>query len=154
MNRDLSALLEQRILVFYTGITRSASSILAQQSEASASEGAQRDALKRMVELAYILRDELSCGNVDSFGAILDENWHLKKSLAAGISSSAIDDWYKAGIKAGAIGGKLLGAGSGGFLMFYAPAERHDEISNALGLRRVRLGFEPLGSRILFYNPL
>lgn len=154
MRRDLRDLLEQRIIVFYTGITRSASAILASQSAETGSSSAKQSALKRMVELTYMLRTELSQGNVDSFGQILDENWTLKKSLTAGISNTDIDDWYGRAIAAGATGGKLLGAGHGGFMMFYAPRERHEDIANAVGLRQVRFGFEPLGSRILFYNPL
>ena len=153
MRRDLKELLEQRILVFFTGITRSASAILANQSAETASCTARQSALKRMVELAHVMRDELSRGNIDSFGAILNENWSLKKSLTAGVSSSSIDDWYDRAMGSGALGGKLLGAGQGGFLMFYAPKERHDDIANAIGLRRVSFEFEPLGSRILFYNP-
>jgi len=153
MRRDLKELLEQRILVFFTGITRSASSILANQSAETVGCAARQSALKRMVQLAHVLRDELSQGNIDSFGAILNENWSLKKSLTAGVSSSTIDDWYESAIGSGALGGKLLGAGQGGFLMFYAPKERHDDIANAIGLRRVSFAFEPLGSRILFYNP-
>lgn len=153
MQRDLRDLLEQRIMVFYTGITRSASKILADQSAETGSDVAKQAALKRMVDLTYILRDELGRGNLDSFGQILDENWALKKSLTSGITSTAIDGWYEAATGAGAVGGKLLGAGEGGFMMFYAPRERHEAIANAVGLRQVRFGFEPLGSRILFYNP-
>jgi D-glycero-alpha-D-manno-heptose-7-phosphate kinase len=153
MQRDLRDLLEQRIIVFYTGITRSASAILANQSQETESDAAKQAALKRMVELAYVLRNELARGNIDSFGHILDENWALKKSLTQGISSANIDDWYERAMGAGALGGKLLGAGQGGFMMFYAPRERHQDIANAVGLRQVRFGFEPLGSRILFYNP-
>jgi len=153
MRRDLKELLEQRILVFFTGITRSASKILINQSAETAASGAKQAALKRMVELAHALRDELSSGNIDSFGPILDENWSLKKSLTAGVSNSAIEEWYDRAMGSGALGGKLLGAGQGGFLMFYAPKERHDDIANAIGLRRVDFAFEPLGSRILFYNP-
>ncbi|MFC0203443.1 GHMP family kinase ATP-binding protein [Novosphingobium soli] len=153
MKRDLRDLLEQRIIVFYTGITRSASAILANQSAETGSDAAKQATLKRMVELTYVLRDELCRGNIDSFGRILDENWALKKSLTAGISSSEIDDWYERAMGAGALGGKLLGAGQGGFMMFYAPRERHEDIANAVGLRQVSFGFEPLGSRILFYNP-
>lgn len=153
MRRDLRTLLEERIIVFYTGITRSASAILANQSAETSSDARKQATLKRMVELTHMLRDELSQGNIDGFGHILDENWALKKSLTAGISSSEIDDWYERASGAGALGGKLLGAGQGGFMMFYAPKERHEDIANAVGLRQVRLGFEPLGSRILFYNP-
>ncbi len=153
MQRDVRNLIEDRIVVFYTGITRSASEILKQQTADTADSPTHKKALKRMVELAYSMRDELSNGHVDSFGHLLDENWELKKTLTKGISTAAIDGWYEAAKGAGAIGGKLLGAGSGGFLMFYAPVERHDDIANAVGLRRVRFRFEPEGSRILFYNP-
>lgn len=154
MRRDLRDLLEERIIVFYTGITRSASAILAKQSAETGSDVTKQAALRRMVELAYVLRDELGQGNIDSFGHILDENWALKKSLTAGITSSDIDDWYARAMGAGALGGKLLGAGQGGFMMFYAPKDRHDDIAYAVGLRQVQFGLEPLGSRILFYNPL
>jgi D-glycero-alpha-D-manno-heptose-7-phosphate kinase len=154
MGRDVRAELEKRIIVFYTGITRSASAILVSQSAEMASSAVKQAALKRMVQLTYMLRDELTRGNIDSFGHILGENWALKKSLTAGISSPGIDEWYDRAIAAGALGGKLLGAGQGGFMMFYAPSERHEDIASAVGLRQVRFGFEPLGSRILFYNPL
>lgn len=153
MRRDLRELLEQRIIVFYTGITRSASAILQEQSEKSATDKEKQAALKRMVELCYVMRDELSGGHIDSFGHILDENWSLKKTLSSGITSPDIDGWYASAMGAGALGGKLLGAGQGGFMMFYAPKERHEDIANAVGLRRVQFGFEPLGSRILFYHP-
>ncbi|WP_066803968.1 GHMP family kinase ATP-binding protein [Sphingomonas asaccharolytica] len=153
MPRDVQQLLEDRIIVFYTGITRSASAILEGQSAESATNVDKQAALRRMVELAYIMRDELGRGHIDAFGEILHENWALKKTLAAGISNSAIDGWYDRARGAGAIGGKLLGAGQGGFMMFYAPKERHEDIAQALELRQVRFGFERLGSRILFYNP-
>jgi D-glycero-alpha-D-manno-heptose-7-phosphate kinase len=149
-DRDL---VEQRIVVFYTGITRSASGILRRQSDETEGDVRKQAVLKRMVELAYTLRDDFARGEIDAFGEILRENWMLKKSLTDGISTGQIDAWYDAGTAAGALGGKLLGAGSGGFLMFYAPVERHDAIARAVGLRQIRFGFEPLGSRILFYNP-
>ena len=150
---EARATLEGNIVTFYTGLARSASGVLREQSDSVAKDGAKRDILKRMVGLAYELRDELQRRNLDSFGEILEANWRLKKELASGISNSAIDDWYASAKAAGALGGKLLGAGAGGFLMFYAPQDRHDAIEQALGLRRVHFGFEPLGSRILFYNP-
>ncbi|GJD71521.1 GHMP kinase [Methylobacterium gnaphalii] len=154
MPLEVRSALERRIIVFYTGVTRSASDILKQQTIAISSDGAKRAALIRMVELAYALREELQNGNLDSFGEILNDNWNLKKSLTKGISTSAIDDWYDAARKAGALGGKLLGAGAGGFLMFYAPEDRHAAIAEALGaLRPIDLRFDTLGSRIIFYNP-
>lgn len=153
MSETVRSTLERRIVTFYTGRTRSASNILKEQSEVSASQVDKQNALRRMVELTYVLRDELSAGNLDGFGEVLNENWMLKKSLTSSISTAEIDDWYGKAIGAGALGGKLLGAGAGGFMMFYADEERHTDIEKALGLRRVPFGFEPLGSRILFYNP-
>mgnify|MGYP003582853307 CR=1 FL=1 len=153
LSRAVRESLAKNIVVFYTGIARSASGILKEQSSNVADSTAKQQMLKRMVELTYQLRDELQSGNLNSTGEILDENWQLKKQLASGVSSSAIDDWYAKAKSNGALGGKLLGAGAGGFLMFYAPVERHDAIERALGLRRIPFGFEPLGSRIIFYNP-
>ena len=106
-----------------------------------------------MVELAYCLRDELQKDNLAAFGEILHENWMLKKSIASCVSSSDIDGWYNAARRAGAVGGKILGAGAGGFLLFFAPAERHAAIKAALPrLRPISTAFEPLGSRIIFYQ--
>ena len=145
--------IEHNILVFYTGITRSASTLLKRQSYEVANGKRKQDALRRMVKLTYDLRDELHKNNADVFGEILHENWVLKKSLADGISTGEIDEWYSAARSAGAIGGKILGAGAGGFLMLYAPPETHSAIQSALNtLRHVPIAFEPLGSRIIFYQ--
>jgi D-glycero-alpha-D-manno-heptose-7-phosphate kinase len=106
-----------------------------------------------MVKLARQLRDELQKNNLRAFGEIIHEGWLLKKSLTQGISTAMIDRWYDKARRAGASGGKLLGAGAGGFLMFYAPLERHEAIARALGkLRRVDFHFEPQGSRIIFVH--
>jgi D-glycero-alpha-D-manno-heptose-7-phosphate kinase len=153
LQRNIRETLEKNIVVFYTGIARSASGILKEQSSNVEDSVAKQEMLKRMVALTYELRNELQLGNLDAMGGILDENWQLKKQLASGITTNAIDDWYAKAKSNGALGGKLLGAGAGGFLMFYAPADRHDAIERALGLRRIHFGFEPLGSRIIFYNP-
>jgi D-glycero-alpha-D-manno-heptose-7-phosphate kinase len=145
--------LGRRIIVFYTGVTRNAGAILEAQTESVARDVAKQNVLRRMAELAYTMKSELESGNLDSFGEILHENWELKKSLAEGISNAQIDDWYDAARLHGAAGGKILGAGAGGFLIFAADQNRHAEIERALaGLRRVNFGFEPLGSRIIFYN--
>jgi D-glycero-alpha-D-manno-heptose-7-phosphate kinase len=147
-------LLFRRIIVFYTGIARSASGILRSQSDEVASDDQKQGALKKMVALACGLREELQDGKLDSFGEALHENWLLKKTLTASVSSETIDKWYDAARASGAIGGKVLGAGSGGFLMFYAPEHTHDAITKSLSqLRQVKFGFEPLGSRIIFYHP-
>jgi D-glycero-alpha-D-manno-heptose-7-phosphate kinase len=100
-----------------------------------------------------VLKTELQKNNLDAFGEIIHENWELKRSLTSGVSSNAIDGWYSRARKAGAVGGKLLGAGSGGFLMFYAPSGRHEAIARELKeLRKVDFGFEPQGSKIIFVH--
>lgn len=145
--------LESNILMFYTGITRSASALLKQQSEVIASDATKQKAMMRMVELTHMLRGELHRNNVAAFGEILHENWMLKKSITSGISTADIDAWYDAARRAGATGGKILGAGAGGFLLLYAPRESHNAIKFALpALRPISVGFEPLGSRIIFYH--
>jgi D-glycero-alpha-D-manno-heptose-7-phosphate kinase len=141
------------IVTFYTGITRSASAILQQQQSAMASEKKKQTVMRRMCDLAGQLRRELQANRADSFGELIHEGWLLKKTLTSGISSNAIDDWYAKARKAGAIGGKLLGAGAGGFLMFYAPPERHEAVERALGgLRRMDFRFESQGSQIIFVH--
>ncbi len=148
--RDLSS----RILTFYTGTERSASAVLQAQGDSIAADAGKQDALRRMVELAYQLRENLQGGDISGFGAILEENWRLKRALSPNISNGRIDDWYAKATAAGAVAGKVLGAGAGGFLMFYAPMERHEAIEQALApLRRVDFGFEPAGSKVIFYDP-
>jgi D-glycero-alpha-D-manno-heptose-7-phosphate kinase len=151
--RETLRQLEDNTVVFYTGITRSASALLKTQQEVVAAEKAKQKVMRKMVELARQLKTELQKNNLQAFGEIIHENWELKRSLTNAVSSSAIDDWYAAARKAGATGGKLLGAGSGGFLMFYAPRDRHDAIARALkDLRRTHFQFEPQGSKIIFVH--
>jgi D-glycero-alpha-D-manno-heptose-7-phosphate kinase len=152
-NRDTVRELETNTLVFYTGITRSASALLEQQAKEIAADREKERAMMRVARLAHILRDELQKNNVSAFGEILHENWMLKKGMVSGVSSADIDGWYDAARNAGAAGGKILGAGAGGFLMLYAPRNSHESIKAALHmLRPIEMGFEPLGSRIVFYQ--
>ena len=146
--------LEQQTLVFFTGRSRSASELLGEQSKKSGTDERAQETLRKMVALADDLKVELERNNLGAFGEILHENWTLKKELVAGISDGEIDEWYDAGRKAGATGGKLLGAGRGGFMMFFAPPDRHEAIAHALpGLRQAPFGFDRGGSRIIFYRP-
>jgi D-glycero-alpha-D-manno-heptose-7-phosphate kinase len=151
--RETIQQLQDNTLVFYTGLTRSASTILkAQQSEVG-KERKKQKVLLRMVKLARDLKAELQTNNLGAFGEIIHENWILKKSLTDGVTTTAIDDWYGRARRAGAVGGKLLGAGSGGFLMFYAPRERHEAVARELAnLRQVVFRFEPQGSKIIFIH--
>lgn len=153
MPRDSLASLQDNLLMLYTGRTRSASALLSQQ-DAAMRQMSKDDAMRRMVALCYVMRDELIAGHVDAVGAVLHEGWMLKKTLANGISDPTIDDWYAAALAAGALGGKILGAGAGGFMLLYAPRDRHRDICQALdGLRPIPFRFEPSGSRIVYYNP-
>ncbi|MDE1892477.1 MAG: GHMP kinase [Betaproteobacteria bacterium] len=146
--------MEDSILVFFTGRTRSASAVLANQSAAMQTTDS-RMLMRRMVQIAFEMKEQLESGTLDHFGDLLDENWRLKTQLASGISDPQIDSWYAKGIAKGALGGKLLGAGNGGFMMFYAPKERHIEISNALAdLKPVKFRFDRAGTQIVFYQPL
>jgi len=150
---QLLAALEASTLVLFTGRTRSASAVLANQSAAMRNSD-RRVMMRRMVELAFDFKRELESGRLDAVGALLDENWRLKAQLSQGITDSQIDDWYAAGLAHGASGGKLLGAGNGGFMMFFAPPERHAAIVEALpGLQPVKFHFERNGAQIVFFQP-
>jgi D-glycero-alpha-D-manno-heptose-7-phosphate kinase len=141
---------EKNLLLFYTGITRSADPILSKQNQNMKSHTKQQ-AMKTMVTYADKLRRDLNKNNSSSFGTLLHKNWLLKKNMADGISTPHIERLYTLAKKNGAIGGKLLGAGGGGFLLFYAPIEKHQDIIKALsGLIPLPFKFEPQGSKIIF----
>lgn len=145
--------LDKNLLMFYTGITRSASAILSQQKENCETQVDKIEIMKKMVELAKTLKGELERNNLDAFGEILHENWELKKQMAGGISNPQIDQWYEDARMSGATGGKILGAGGGGFLLIYALEEKHEAIKKALAhLRPVDFKFENQGSKIIFIH--
>jgi D-glycero-alpha-D-manno-heptose-7-phosphate kinase len=146
--------IRRQMLVLYTGITRGASTILKHQSEELATNVDKKAAMKRMVSLCYQLLDEIRNDNLDSFGQVLHEAWMLKRDMAPGVSTSDIDDWYETARRHGALGGKILGAGAGGFLALFAPEDRHEAIRHALPkLRAISVDFERTGSQIIFYQP-
>ena len=149
--RPLKRQLQESLLMLYTGLTRSANDVLGEQRANTENNHDTFAVLKRMRDYADALRVQLCAGNLDGFGEMLHEGWMLKRTLAAGISSTAIDDWYERARRHGAIGGKLLGAGGGGFLLLYAHPDRHDEICRALPeLRPMPFQLEPQGSKIIF----
>ena len=138
--------IRKQMLVLYTGITRGASTILKHQSAELATNTDKKSAMKRMVALCYQLLKEIRNDNLDSFGQVLHEAWMLKRDMAPGVSTSDIDDWYDTARKHGAIGGKILGAGAGGFLALFAPEDRHEAIRHALPkLRAIPVDFERTG---------
>jgi D-glycero-alpha-D-manno-heptose-7-phosphate kinase len=123
MKHESYARLQKNLLMFYTGDVRDANAILAKESKSLASDSDKIEGTKRLCEMTRELKTSLEANDVDALGPILAESWGIKKSLAQGISNPMIDDAYAKGISAGATGGKLLGAGGGGFLLFYVPSE-------------------------------
>jgi D-glycero-alpha-D-manno-heptose-7-phosphate kinase len=143
--------LERWTLLFYTEQKRSADDILVRQSQATADRMA---TLRAMRDLAQAMRHCLSDrGDVAEFARLLHQGWELKRSLGCGISDGKIDGWYEAGRRAGALGGKLLGAGGGGFLLLMAPPDCHGRLRQALGHpRELEFRIDRLGSRIVFVS--
>lgn len=143
--------LQRNLLLLYTGTTRNSSKILKEQNNGFEGSKEKRDIMYRMVEIALQMKEVLNNSRTDEFGELLDENWRLKAKLVKGITDSRIDRWYRIARKNGAIGGKICGAGGGGFLLLYAPGSKHGKIVSALpGLRPFDFSFEPQGSRIIF----
>lgn len=143
--------LQDNLLMFYLGNTRSASNILSEQKENTINDEKKIENLHKMVNLSRKLKRELIKGNIDAMGDILHKGWTYKKELASKISNKIIDDYYDTALRNGAIGGKLLGAGGGGFLLFYAPLINHKKIRKALiTLEELKFNFSFEGSKILY----
>ncbi|HLE96629.1 MAG TPA: GHMP kinase [Candidatus Thermoplasmatota archaeon] len=142
--------LEGSLLMFFTGQTRSAGDILTEQ-KAKTSAGEKTRFLDAMRDQAADLRDALRNNDLTRFGDMLDKAWEMKRELAGGISNPRIDQLYALARKSGALGGKLLGAGGGGFLLFYAPAEKVARVREALAdLKEMEFRFEPQGSKVIY----
>lgn len=145
--------IQENLLMLYTGLTRSADKILEVQNKETKKSVNKKNILGQMVELAKELKLVLEKGDLDKFGDLLHQNWELKKKMAPGISGEQIDKWYKIARDKGAIGGKILGAGGGGFLLLYAPKQKHKSILVALTkLRPIDFKFETEGSKIIYYG--
>ena len=142
--------LEENLLMVFVGGEHSANAILKNQS-AAISDAKKFEAQKQMVQLAYNLRESLENNNLDDLGHILHENWLLKKTLTSGISTGIVDEMYNKGIEAGALGGKLLGAGGAGFILFYCPKDKQDEFRDRMGnIQELNFGFDNYGSKIIY----
>jgi len=146
---DTCRRLERSLVMFYTGQTRSAGPILAEQMENIQQVEKTRN-LQEMCALAEQMRESLLSGDLSAFGESLHKGWQLKKELAGGISSPAIDGLYELALKHGASGGKLLGAGGGGFLLFYCPEERQAELKRAMPLKPFDFCFERDGTSVVY----
>ena len=140
--------LHSRLMLFYTGMMRVSSSILNEQRSKTNSNLSYLD---RMVDLAKETKDLLNNNKIDGIGELLHEGWILKKKLASGISNTQIDDYYERALKAGALGGKILGAGAGGFLLIYCEEKNQPSVREALKeLKESPFTFEPQGSKIIY----
>lgn len=142
--------LQKKLMLFYTGIERISSNILGEQKENTPDN---LDYLDRMVGLAKALRGDLVKNDLSRFGETLHQGWNNKRKLASQITSSEIDDHYSRAIEAGAVGGKILGAGGGGFLLFYCEEEFQGQVRAALSdLIETPFCFEPQGSKIIYVS--
>jgi D-glycero-alpha-D-manno-heptose-7-phosphate kinase len=143
--------LENSLIFFYTGIKRSSSSVLKDQGSAVKQSGSdQLEAMHAVKDIGYKVKRALEKGDIDEFGQLQNEHWQVKKRTSSAVSTGLIDKWYELGIKNGALGGKLMGAGGGGFLMFYCNNGR-ENLRKAMakeGLREIAFDFEPEGSKI------
>jgi D-glycero-alpha-D-manno-heptose-7-phosphate kinase len=143
--------LEGHMMLFFTGITRHASAIAAEQLSNIPKRGNEMKQMRELVDEAVTLLSEQRFDWLDEFGRLLDHSWQIKRSLSSSISTDKIDAHYQAAKQAGALGGKLLGAGGGGFLLIYAHPAEHQRIAAALpGLTQVPFRFESSGSQIIY----
>ncbi len=144
---------ENNLLFFYLGGSRPARDILAGQKHQTATDQKTFLKIKRMTELAQYLKTSLLEGSLRDVGAILEENWFLKKALSPRISSDKIDYFYDVARRNGATGGKLLGAGGTGFLMFYCEQDNQEKLKSALkDLREYKFRFDKEGTKVIFIN--
>jgi D-glycero-alpha-D-manno-heptose-7-phosphate kinase len=144
--------IQNHLLLYFTGFSRIASEIAKEQIECT------KDKKSELLCMFQMVQDAVSIltggGDLSEFGMLLDESWKLKRSLTSRISSPVIDDIYEMARSAGAIGGKLLGAGGGGFMLLFAKPEDHGRIRATLNqLLRVPFRFENTGSQIILYQP-
>ncbi len=143
--------LQEHLMMFYTGLTRKAGDILTEQRAETAKK---MDVLGKMKDLCGDLLETLRVGrSLSHFGEILHQGWLYKQSLVSAISNDAINDYYQLAGNAGAIGGKLLGAGGGGFLLFFVETQNHDKVREALSdLQELKFTFEPQGSKVIYIS--
>ncbi len=145
-------MLNDRLLLFFTGFSRIAETVEKSKIENFKAKSAHLQRMQEMVgDAVQVLQSDTG---LDDFGRMLHETWSLKRELSDKVSNSKLDEIYEVGMKNGALGGKILGAGGGGFILFYAPPETHANICDAFSsLIKVDFKFEYGGSQIILYNP-
>lgn len=149
---ETKKMLEKELLLFYTGITRSADTILSKQT-ANMKSSKSKNTMTKMVGLTVKMKKMLQQNKVEMIGELLHKNWMFKKQMADGVTSAQINTLYALAMKNGAAGGKVLGAGGGGFLLICADSRKHEKIKKALpDLSPLDFRFEPQGSKIIFID--
>ncbi len=147
MKEDASERLEESLLLMYTGIQRSSAEISAKQT---ASIHGKMDAYDKLGGMVAECAKAMEKGDIERLGELMYAGWRIKKSFSEGITNDIIESYYAKALKAGAYGGKLIGAGGGGFMLFVVPQEKRNSVIKALpGLREEKFHFEPSGSRIV-----
>lgn len=150
LNPGFKKQLVNNLLLFYTGITRSASEILSEQSF-NMGQNEIFEKMKRMVTLTEELKKNLNENSVINFGEMLNENWRFKKMMAGRISNAVLDEYYSRSLNLGATGGKILGAGGGGFLLLYCEPEKQEGVRKGLAdLKELHFNFASEGSKIIY----
>jgi D-glycero-alpha-D-manno-heptose-7-phosphate kinase len=150
---DLVETLEHNILMFYTNEMRDATAILKKQDDATRTKNSTVvRSLTEIKDIGLEISEAISKGNLRRFGELLDVHWQSKKRLSEGISNPQIDGWYELAKENGAIGGKISGAGGGGFLMLYCEENkaRLREVMRTAGLRELKFRFDFEGSKVVF----
>ncbi len=142
--------LNRNLLLFYTGKTREAGSILSEQ-KSNTKQSDKVEYLRKLRDLAFELKVQLNnSASPNVLGEFLHKGWLLKRRMASNVSNDKIDEYYEKALSAGALGGKILGAGGGGFLLLYCPEGRQTQVKEALNLRQLDFSFEPEGSKIIY----
>ena len=151
LSAEKLALLQDHLMLFFTGFSRTASQIAEHQIKNIPNKKAE---LQRMYEMVQQAVEVLNGGEISKFGKLLNESWQLKRTLSDKISTDHIDNLYETAVRAGALGGKLLGAGGGGFVLFFVEPGKKAKVREALKeLLEVPIKFENLGSQIIFFQP-
>ena len=140
--------MSRNLLLFFTNVTRKSASVLDEQVR---NLNGNLDILREMKELALRARAALVAGEFDDFGSLLHQGWEFKKRLASRVTTGSIDAMYECARKSGALGGKITGAGGGGFLLLYCPQHRQDEVRKALhDLPELPFNLERDGTKVIF----
>ena len=148
-------LLNDNLMMFFTGFTRFSSDVQKANQSTPETRAAKIERLKEMLRLVDDAQKVLvdASADLNDFGRLLDHTWKLKRQTGSAVSTSGIDALYEKGIKSGALGGKLLGAGGGGFLVFYVPKEKQAELREAMkDLLYIPFKFENEGTKVIYYN--